>query len=137
MNRNDLRRLSRIRLREVRALLEAGCFDGAYYLCGYVVECALKASIAKATKRSEFPDLEKVKASYTHSLMGLVKQAGLEAALQAEVASNPDFGLNWAVAKDWSEKARYAEHEEKKARDLYQAVTHRQHGVMRWIRNHW
>jgi hypothetical protein len=34
MNRNDLRRLSRIRLKEARVLLEAGCFDGAYYLCG-------------------------------------------------------------------------------------------------------
>ena len=131
MNRNDLRRLARIRLKEARALSEAQCFDGAYYLCGYAVECGLKACIAKATRRSEFPDLEKVKASYTHNLTNLVKQAGLEAALQAEAASDPDFDLNWTIAKDWSEKARYAQHDEKKARDLYRAVTNRQHGVMR------
>src|SRR5690242_2427089 len=104
MNRNDLRRLARIRLKEARALLTAGCYDGAYYLCGYAVECGLKARIAKATRRSEFPDLEKVKASYTHDLSALVKQAGLKAALEADAASDLDFGLYWAVAKDWSEK---------------------------------
>jgi HEPN domain-containing protein len=63
MNRNDLRRLARIRLKEARALLEAKCLDGAYYLCGYAVECALKAGIAEVTRRSEFPDLDRVKAS--------------------------------------------------------------------------
>jgi len=31
MNRNDLRRLARIRLKEARALIEAKRFDGAYY----------------------------------------------------------------------------------------------------------
>jgi hypothetical protein len=43
MNRNDLRRLARIRLKEARVLLQAKCFDGAYYLCGYAIECGLKA----------------------------------------------------------------------------------------------
>jgi HEPN domain-containing protein len=136
MNRKDLLRLARIRLREARALLEVGYFDGAYYLCGYAVECALKAGIAKKTRRSDFPDLDKVKASYTHNLTSLLKVAGLQALLDAEIASDADFGLNWTVAKDWSEKARYAEHDERKARDLYRAVSGRKHGVMRWIRRH-
>jgi hypothetical protein len=118
-------------------LLKARCFDGAYYLCGYAVECGLKACIAKATRRGDFPDLEKVKGNYTHNLPNLIKQAGLEALLQGEMAGDPDFGLNWAVAKEWSEKARYTEHAEKRARGLYRAVTNRQHGVMRWIRKHW
>jgi hypothetical protein len=137
MNRSDLRRLARTRLREARALLEARLFSGAYYLCGYAVECALKARIAKETRRCEFPDLERVKASYSHNLTNLLKLAGLEALLQAEIASDTDFDVNWTSVKDWSEKARYLEHSEKKARDLYRAVTDRQHGVMRWIRQHW
>jgi HEPN domain-containing protein len=137
MNRNDLRRLARIRLKEARALLKAKCFDGAYYLCGYAVECALKACIAKATRRSEFPDLDRVRGSYTHDLIALVKQAKLETPLQNEAASDPDFNRNGAVAAKWSEKARYAEHAAKKARELYRAVTGRKHGVMRWIRYHW
>jgi HEPN domain-containing protein len=137
MNRNDFRRLARIRLKETRRLLEAKCFDGAYYLCGYAVECGLKACIAKATRRSEFPDLEKVKASYTHDLTALIKQAGLRAALDAERASDPDFSDCWTLATAWSEKDRYEEHGEQKARDLYKAVTARRHGVMRWIRQYW
>lgn len=137
MNRNDLRRLARIRIKEARVLLREGCYDGAYYLCGYAVECGLKACIAKATRRSEFPDLEKVKASYTHDLTVLVKQAGLKSILETEAASDADFNRYWAVAKDWSEKARYIEHAERKARDLFRAVTDRQHGVMRWLRKSW
>src|SRR5947208_5848128 len=103
MNRNDLRRLARIRLKEARALLKAKCFDGAYYLCGYAVECGLKACIAKATKRSEFPDLERVRGSYTHSFPTLVKIADLEGPLHAEEAADAAFRNYWAFAKDWSE----------------------------------
>ena len=68
-------------------LLREKRYDGSYYLCGYAVECALKACIAKATQRSEFPDLDKVKASYTHDLTVLVKKAGLKSILETESAS--------------------------------------------------
>jgi hypothetical protein len=137
MNRNDLRRLARIRLKEARVLLRAGCYDGAYYLCGYAAECALKACIAKATRRSEFPDLDKVKDSYSHKLPSLVKVAGLTTLLEAECVRDPTFTINWNIARDWSEQARYVQHAERKARDLYRAITERKHGVMRWIRLHW
>ena len=55
MDRKDLRALSRVRLSGARALLKARLPDGAYYLAGYPVECALKACIAKETQRYEFP----------------------------------------------------------------------------------
>jgi HEPN domain-containing protein len=61
MNRNDLRRLARIRLKEARMLLEADCSDGSYYLCGYAIECALKACIARNTQRHDFPDKDAVR----------------------------------------------------------------------------
>ena len=75
MDRKDLRALSRVRLSEARALLNAGLPDGAYYLAGYVVECALKACIAKETQRYEFPEKKRVDASYTHNLKELVRVA--------------------------------------------------------------
>jgi HEPN domain-containing protein len=137
MTRNDLRRLARIRLKEAGILLREGCYDGAYYLAGYAAECALKACIAKATRRCEFPDLEKVRDSYTHKLLVLVKVAGLSAMLDAERSGDSAFEVNWTTAKDWSEDARYAEHGEKQARDLYRALTNKKPGVMRWIRQHW
>ena len=55
MDRRDLQALSRIRINEAKGLLSLGLHDGAYYLAGYAVECALKACIAKETKRHEFP----------------------------------------------------------------------------------
>jgi HEPN domain-containing protein len=73
----ELQALSQIRLREARALARLGMHDGAYYLAGYCIECALKACIAKATQRRDFPDKRKAEASFTHSFKELLKVAGL------------------------------------------------------------
>ena len=75
MNRYEFQELSRIRLREARSLFSAGHFDGAYYLAGYSIECALKACIARRTKRHDFPDKKAVDKSYTHNLEQLVAAA--------------------------------------------------------------
>ena len=56
-------------------MLQLGLFDGAYYLAGYAVECALKACIAKGTLRGEFPDKKRVDSSYSHNLRELFKVA--------------------------------------------------------------
>jgi HEPN domain-containing protein len=48
--------MAMVRLKEANVLLRLGLSDGAYYLAGYAVECALKACIAKGTRRYEFPD---------------------------------------------------------------------------------
>lgn len=50
MDRRRFQELSRIRLDEAKALLESELSDGAFYLAGYAVECALKACIAKNTR---------------------------------------------------------------------------------------
>ena len=49
MNRGEFQEIANIRLRDAKVLLDNECFDGAYYLAGYVIECALKAWIAKNT----------------------------------------------------------------------------------------
>lgn len=55
MNRREFRELTTLRLAEARALLDAGLPDGAYYLAGYAVECALKACISRQTRQHDFP----------------------------------------------------------------------------------
>jgi HEPN domain-containing protein len=138
MNRIDLQRLARLRVREARALLNAGHSPGAYYLAGYAIECALKACIAKSVKRYEFPDRRTVSESYTHDLTRLMKVAGLEAAHDAEVRANAQFALNWAVAKAWSEDARYSlVISGAEARDMYAAVTAKTNGVLPWLKKRW
>ena len=56
MNRDDLQKLSEIRLKEAKVLLDQDLFDGAYYLLGYALECALKSCIAKQFRQYDFPD---------------------------------------------------------------------------------
>lgn len=63
MDRRDLQALSKARLIEAKALLRLGLNDGAYYLAGYAVECAIKACIAKGSLRHEFPDKRRADSS--------------------------------------------------------------------------
>lgn len=138
MNRDDLINLSRLRLREAKVLIKNKQFDGAYYLCGYSVECGLKACIAKQTNRYDFPDRKIANASYVHDLKILVKTAGLEVSLNTEM-NNTQFQINWNVVKDWSEQSRYqiVGNAKQNAIDLYKAVTSRKHGIKKWISRHW
>lgn len=54
MNRRDLKNLALTRLKEVEVLLKNRQYSGADYLSGYVIECALKACIAKQTQGFDF-----------------------------------------------------------------------------------
>ena len=118
--------------------MDTGHHAGAYYLAGYVVECALKACIAKETKRYDFADKNKVNASWrTHQLTRLIDTAGLSASLDAESKDDPKFAWCWGVVKEWTEESRYSTVSEKQARDLLTAITDRRHGVLRWLRRYW
>ena len=134
--RKDLKILAELRAEEARVLLVRGKEQGAYYLAGYAVECALKACIAKKTKRFEFPQkrryIEKV---YSHDSDTLLDAAGLDAELQKEIAANQAFAANWNTVKDWNEESRYRT-SGLNGKDLYQAVTG-PNGVLPWIRLRW
>ena len=137
MNRKDLQTLARTRLAEAKALLSAGLPDGAYYLAGYAVECALKACIAKRTQRHDFPEKKSVDASYTHNLKDLIKVAGLETVLSQEAAKYPAFRNNWDLVAKWSEQSRYQGNGSEMARALVEAIDDRKHGVMLWVKRYW
>jgi HEPN domain-containing protein len=137
MNRKDFQNLARIRIQEAKLLLKNRHYEGAYYLCGYGVECGLKACIAKKTKRHEFPDKNTVNASYTHDLSKLTKIAGINLSLVKAVKKDKIFESNWAIVKDWTEKSRYEKPSDKKAKDLYSATTNKKNGVMQWIEKYW
>lgn len=137
MDRRDLQALANVRLKEARALLRAGLSDGAYYLAGYTVECALKACIAKGTQRHDFPEKKKVEASHSHNLGELIRVAGLEEARLEQASRSSEFRANWDVVKSWSEQSRYRRHSPDTAHGLLNAIGNRRHGVISWIRLHW
>jgi len=137
MNRNDLRALARTRLRESRILFARGEYSGAYYLAGYVIECGLKACIAKQTRRHDFPDRGTANKSWSHELVELVGVAKLKPALDAERIGDPQFDANWGVVKDWKTETRYVGKDRRQAEGLIRAISDRRHGVLRWLRRHW
>src|SRR6202142_1914903 len=105
--RKDFQRLAELRAKEAATLSKTGNQQGAYYLAGYSVECALKACIAKKTKRYEFPPPREVTNNiYTHDLTGLLKQAGLDKQLEKDMLTNPTLAGNWSTVKNWDEKTR-------------------------------
>lgn len=118
-------------------MLKLGHYDGAYYLAGYAVEFALKACIAKGMRRYEFPDKGKAEKSYSHKLIQLVGVADLEDARRERVRSDPEFEANWNEAQLWTEESRYKRHTMESAKQLIEAVSEGQHGVIAWIKLHW
>jgi HEPN domain-containing protein len=136
-NRQAFRRLAITRLEEAKVLLDNHKYSGAYYLCGYALECGLKACISKSIKRTQFPDLEFVKAIWVHKLWQLVKQASLEGDWQKRVNSDKQFAANWGVVKDWDVGSRYERISRKEAIDFFNAVTDPSSGVLQWIKLNW
>ena len=138
MNRNEFRELARVRLAEAKVLLDGGYVDGAYYLSGYAIECALKACIARQTRRYDFPPRPNLaRDMYTHNVRDLVFQAGLREELGDMLAGCTIFERHWTAVRDWSEESRYVRSWPQAATGLYVAITDRRHGVLRWLRQHW
>jgi HEPN domain-containing protein len=136
MNRSGLQRLTRIRAREARVLLSTKHPSGAYYLAGYVIECALKACIAKQTRRFDFPEKSKVLQSFTHSLRELLRAASLESAMVTDSGMSPELAKNWKTVQQWDESSRYEEWTQAEANALLTAALSR-NGVVPWITRRW
>lgn len=137
LHRKDFKTLARLRAKDARTLVRSGNEQGAYYLAGYAVECALKACIARKTKRSEFPPgPQEVRDNfYTHDLRMLLKTAGLEKQLEKDMILNPALATNWNTVKGWDEQSRYS-CSGLNGTDMCKAIRGA-NGVLRWIKQHW
>ena len=103
--RADLIRMARGRLKDAQALLDAGRYDGAIYLGGYVVEIALKHRICKTLKWSGFPQTNKEFQGYqsfkTHDLNVLLSLSGIETKVRA------NYVTEWSAVSVWDAELRY------------------------------
>ena len=137
MNRRGFRKLAAVRLDDAKALLNANRYDAAYYLGGYAIECALKACVAKLTKRYDFPP-RNAGSLYTHKLEDLTKAAGIEKQFKQDRDQDQTLAQNWDTVKDYSEDRRYelrGKNVAVSARDFLEAIGDNQHGVLRCISN--
>ena len=139
LNRTELQQLADVRLAEANALLAAGLWDGAYYLAGYAAECALKACIMARVERTGviFEDKKFAEKCWTHDVEELVKLADLKTIRDTANTSDPALELNWVTVGQWKETRRYSRTTEAEARELYDAITDPNHGVLPWIKRHW
>ncbi|HYL34891.1 MAG TPA: hypothetical protein VEV17_03140 [Bryobacteraceae bacterium] len=98
MNRDDFRQLSEVHPEHARVLLNAGLYAGAYYICGYSVECALKACICSRTSQFDFYAHPKdASKAWSHKFTSLVDVSGLEVEFTA--ARQGDRALGGLVGR--------------------------------------
>ena len=137
--RVDLQSLARLRLREAEVLFEAGLYDGASYLCGYAVECALKAVICKQLDVNEYPHYrERLRGVFaSHHLEDLRFLAGLSAKIGP---GRPVLWQNWSTVVAWKSEQRYDSEGSQTAQnalDMLNAVRSKSNGVLRWLARRW
>lgn len=103
--RGDLRRLARDRLKDASALIRGKRYDGAFYLCGYAVEVALKARICQTLKWAGFPETRREFQDFstfrTHDLDLLLSLSGIDARIKAQ------FLPEWLIVVAWNPEIRY------------------------------
>jgi HEPN domain-containing protein len=127
----------RTALKESKTLLDAGFPNGAYYLAGYAVECALKACIAKKTRAHDFPEKKLVIDSHSHDLGKLFRIAELNIELDAAILADPSMKSKVDTIEDWSETSRYETKSVQEATDLLEAVEDATGGLLPWIKSRW
>ena len=101
----ELDNIARARIEDAKALLAAGRFDGATYLCGYAIEVALKARTCRTLNWREFPstggEFQAYRSFQTHELDVLLRLSGQEARIKQN-----HFAL-WNVVAIWKVESRY------------------------------
>ncbi|MCZ6445788.1 MAG: HEPN domain-containing protein [Planctomycetota bacterium] len=130
--------MAKLRVQEAQALFDAGLYNGAYYLAGYAIECALKACIAKQTQQHDFPDRQRAIDAWKHDLKELLRATGLAPGLDESAKEDPALQANWVIVKDWNVDSRYEKAmTQAEAQALIQAVTDAHKGILVWLQDHW
>jgi len=134
MMREEFQRLAELRAEEAAVLADNGKEQGAYYLAGLAVECALKACIAKRTKQHQYPP-KNTGQYYEHNLDVLLKLAELQHELDGELSRSPGFATNWGTVHNWNVDKRY-EVTNLRGTEMVAAVNSAD-GVLQWLKQRW
>ncbi len=137
-SRHELQKLACLRLNEAEALFDAGWYDGCAYLCGYVVELALKASICSTLGIEQYPEKGSRlrEALKTHDFDDLKLLAGMELAFTL----NGTRFANWSAASKWKPERRYdaqGTYDQAAAKEILDAVRSYPDGVLACISQRW
>jgi HEPN domain-containing protein len=136
--RRELQKLACLRLREAEALFTAGCYDGCAYLCGYVVELALKATICSTLGIEKYPEKDSRlrEALKTHDFDDLKLMAGMDMTFTI----NSALFANWSAASKWKPERRYdaqGTYDQAAAMEILDAINSYPDGVLACISQRW
>lgn len=148
-NRADFQQLATLRLTEAQTLLTHDLPDGAFYLAGYAVECALKAAICRTLGIDDFfesysskPHGAKVRDDVvqkfkTHDYGTLLVLSDLYHKLGADLLTDKALNDSWSTFQNqnWSEQQRYAT-ASKAMNDTLDFVASVNY-FLQWISQHW
>ena len=135
LTRSDLKGLAKLRLREAEHLYRNGLFDGCLYLCGYVVEFALKARVCRVLKLTEYP-VEQYFKTHDHDRLRLL--AGLQS--EISVTRNSELFVNWSKVTEWDPELRYSPAgtcDNKRAAEMLASIRSKPNGVLTWLTKRW
>jgi HEPN domain-containing protein len=137
--RKELQQLARLRLTEAEHLYAKKLYDGAVYMCGYVVEFALKARICKLLKLPVYPESGEIGRFFkTHDFDVLKFLAGLTGDIT--VSKNKQLFDNWSTATSWKPEKRYlpkGTSDQKRAKEVLASITDDPNGVLTWLSKRW
>lgn len=105
LDRKDLTKLAKARLKDAEALVVARRYEGAIYVCGHAVELGLKARICRTLKWSGFPannnEFKDYRSFKTHNLDVLLHLTGIEDRIKTQLLAE------WSAVAEWDPESRY------------------------------
>jgi hypothetical protein len=151
VNQAELREMAKERIKDAKALLRGKRWGFAYYTAGYAVECGLKSCVLARMVHTAWVFQEKweAKVCLTHEFAKLIDLAGLRNELDAKLAASaaaaaaaggPPGGVfagYWGTVIQWKVATRYESKTEAEAKGLYEAITAKTDGVLKWIQKFW
>jgi HEPN domain-containing protein len=98
----NLEKLSEEKLRDADVLFGAGCYGGAFYICGYAVELGLKEKICITLGWDEYPSDGKYKFLKIHDFEVLPRFSGVEKHIKKSLM------MEWSIVMKWNPENRYS-----------------------------
>ena len=148
--RTEFQELTVLRLNEATTLLAHNYPNGAFYLAGYAVECALKSAICRTLNIDDFfePNTTKSHSAKvkeevlqkfrTHDYGTLLALSGLYYKLNAALQTDSLLDDSWSTIQSqaWSEQYRYEVNAKKTVADVAVFIDSVKY-LLQWIKQHW
>lgn len=105
LNIKELKKLSKVRIKESELLFSHRGYDTSAYLCGYAVELALKYRICRCLRWETFPvtnpEFGELKFLKTHDYETLLRLTGKADLMKTSLMAE------WSVVVKWNPENRY------------------------------